>query len=68
MPRISLWELYFRSATTKGFNDTHDKELLAIVDCLKSWRHYIKDALHQIQVISNHNNLELFTTTKVLNR
>jgi transposase InsO family protein len=48
--------------------DTHDKELLAIVDCFKHWRRYVEGALHQVQVITDHNNLEYFATTKVLNR
>ena len=48
--------------------DTVDKKLLAIVDCFKRWRQYLEGAKHQIQVISDHQNLELFQTTKVLNR
>ena len=48
--------------------DTVDKELLAIVDCFKRWRRYLEGAKHQVQVISDHQNLELFQTTKVLNR
>ena len=48
--------------------DTANKELLAIVDCFKRWRRYLKGANHQIMVIMDHNNLELFSTTKVLNR
>ena len=48
--------------------DTCDKELLAIVDCFKKWRRYVEGANHQVQVITDHNNLELFMTTKVLNR
>ena len=48
--------------------DTHDKELLAIVDSFKRWRRYLKGANHTVQVITDHNNLELFATTKVLNR
>src|SRR5258706_3965728 len=48
--------------------DTHDKELLAIVDCFKRWRRHLEGANHQVQVITDHNNLELFQTTKILNR
>ena len=32
------------------------------------WRRYLEGARHQVQVISDHQNLELFQTTKVLNR
>jgi len=48
--------------------EIHDKELLAIVDAFKHWRRYCEGATHQIQVFSDHRNLEYFTTTKVLNR
>jgi len=48
--------------------EIHDKELLAIVDAFKHWRRYCEGATHQIQVFSDHQNLEYFTTTKVLNR
>jgi len=48
--------------------EIHDKELLAIVDSFKHWRRYCERATHQIQVFSDHQNLEYFTTTKVLNR
>jgi len=48
--------------------EIHDKELLAIVDAFKHWRHYCEGATHQVQVFCDHQNLEYFTTTKVLNR
>jgi len=48
--------------------EIHDKELLAMVDAFKYWRRYCEGAQHQVQVFSDHQNLEYFTTTKVLNR
>jgi len=48
--------------------EIHDKELLAIVDAFKHWRRYCEGATHRVQVFSDHQNLEYFTTTKVLNR
>jgi len=48
--------------------EIHDKELLAVVDAFKHWRRYCEGVEHQIQVFSDHQNLEYFTTTKVLNR
>ena len=48
--------------------DTVDKELLAIVDSFKRWRRFLDGANYQVQVITDHQNLELFHTTKVLNR
>jgi len=47
--------------------EIHDKELLAIVDAFKHWRHYCEGATHQVQVYSDYQNLEYFTTMKVLN-
>jgi len=48
--------------------EIHHKELLAIVYAFKHWRQYCKGAVHQVQVFSDYQNLEYFTTTKVLNR
>jgi len=48
--------------------EIHDKELLAIVDAFKHWRRYFEGATNQVQVFSDHQNLEYFTTTKILNR
>src|ERR1700716_4060531 len=48
--------------------DIHDKELLAIVDSMTRWRHYLEGAKHWIQVFSDHHNLAYFQTAKVLNR
>ena len=47
--------------------DTHDKELLAIVEAMRSWRPYMESAPNEILVWSDHHNLQYFTTTKVLN-
>jgi len=41
---------------------------LAIVDAFKHWRRYCEGATHQVQVKTDHHNLEYFTTTKVLNQ
>ena len=38
------------------------------MDAFKHWRRYCEGATHQVQVFSDHHNLEYFTTTKVLNR
>ena len=48
--------------------EIHDEVLLAIVDTFIHWRRYCEGATHEIQVFSDHQNLEYFTTTKVLNR
>ena len=46
--------------------DVHDKELLAIFEAFKIWRHYLEGSTSPIDVITDHKNLEYFSTTKVL--
>jgi hypothetical protein len=46
--------------------DVHDKELLAIVDALKQWEVQLKGAQHPFKVLSDHQNLSRFMTTKKL--
>ena len=48
--------------------DIHDREMLAIIESMKHWRHYLEGAKYPIQVFSDHKNLETFMTTKTLNR
>ncbi|KAJ2984544.1 hypothetical protein NUW58_g6005 [Xylaria curta] len=48
--------------------EIHDKELLAIVDCLLKWKQYLEGAKHRIEIYSDHQNLAYFTVAKVLNR
>jgi len=46
--------------------DVYDKELLAIFEAFKIWRHYLEGSASPIDVITDHKNLEYFLTTKVL--
>jgi hypothetical protein len=48
--------------------DIYDKELLAIVECFRVWRAYLEGSRYTIQVYTDHNNLQYFTTTKQLSR
>jgi len=48
--------------------DTHDKELLAIFEAFRNWRHYLEGSASPIDVITDHKNLEYFSTSKVLSR
>ena len=67
--RLHPVAFHFRKFSPAEINyEIHDKELLAIVDAFKHWRRYCEGATHQVQVFSDHQNLEYFTTTKVLNR
>ena len=43
--------------------ETHDAELLAIVEGFRTWRHYLEGVGHRIFVLTNHNNLKKFMET-----
>ena len=45
----------------------HDQELLAIVEAAKHWRHYLLSAKETVEMITDHNNLKYFLSTKKLN-
>lgn len=48
--------------------EIHDKELLAIVSAMKIWRHYLEGLEHPFTIITDHQALEYFQTTKTLTR
>ena len=55
------------SAPELNYN-VHDKELLAIFEAFKIWRHYLEGSASPIDVVMDHKNLEYFLTTKILTR
>src|SRR6266436_5190400 len=48
--------------------DTHDKELLAIFEAFKNWRHFLEGSAEVIDMVTDHKNLEYFTSSKKLSR
>ena len=40
--------------------DIYDRELLAIIKALEEWCHYLKGSPHDIEILSDHRNLEIF--------
>jgi hypothetical protein len=48
--------------------DTHDRELLTIFEAFQQWHQYFEGSKTLIDVLTNHKNLEYFTTTKLLTR
>ncbi|KAH9244971.1 hypothetical protein BASA81_017577 [Batrachochytrium salamandrivorans] len=48
--------------------EIYDKELLAVVESFKHWRHFLQGGLHPVTVLCDHKNLEYFMTTKKLTR
>ncbi|KAF5701029.1 reverse transcriptase domain-containing protein [Fusarium globosum] len=46
----------------------YDKEFLAIVNCFKEFRHYLRGSKHPVKVFTDHKNIAYFATTQELNR
>ena len=59
---------------SKSLSDTernyeiHDKEMLAIVRCLKTWRHFLERTVVKFEIWIDHKNLEYFMKVQKLNR
>ncbi len=61
---VSFFSRKMISAET--WYETHDGELLAIVEAFKTWRHYLEGCKHEVLVLIDHNNLQRFMDTKSL--
>jgi hypothetical protein len=48
--------------------DTYDRELLAIVETIKQWRHSLEGANYQVLIQCDHENIEYSKMSKVLSR
>jgi hypothetical protein len=48
--------------------EIYDKELLAIIRALEAWHHYLEGAQHKVVILSDHQNLQYFSTSKTLTR
>jgi hypothetical protein len=57
-----------KHSVTECNYEIYDKELLAIIRCFEEWRPELEGTSSPIKVITDHRNLEYFTTTKLLNR
>jgi len=66
-----LWRLV--AFLSKSLNETkrnyeiHDKEMLAIIRKLESWRHLLEGAQFKFEIWKNHKNLEYFMKAQKLN-
>jgi hypothetical protein len=66
---IHLVAFHSRSFNPTKLNyDVHDKELFAIFEAFRIWRHYLDGSARPVDVVTDHKNLEYFSTTKILNR
>ncbi|QRW23854.1 Transposon Tf2-12 polyprotein [Rhizoctonia solani] len=48
--------------------DIFDKELLAVIRAFKEWRHLLEGSELPVQVLTDHKNLEHFSTSQSLNK
>ena len=48
--------------------EIHDKEMLAIIKCLKAWRYFLEGAKNWFEIWTDHKNLEYFMKTQKLNQ
>ena len=65
----ALHPITFHSRTFTGPElnyNVHDKELSAIFEAFKRWRHYLEGSAKPIDVVTNHKNLEYFSMMKLL--
>jgi len=53
--------------TTEQNYKIHDKEMLAVIRCLKAWRHYLEGAKLKFEIWTDHKNLQYFMTSQKLN-
>ncbi|SJK99609.1 uncharacterized protein ARMOST_02917 [Armillaria ostoyae] len=55
------------TATERNY-EIYDKELLAIMLALSEWRHYLMGALEDVEIWTDHQNLQYFRKPQKLNR
>ena len=48
--------------------EIHDKEMLAIIRGLESWRHLLEEAQYKFEIWTDHKNLEYFMKAQKLNK
>ena len=49
------------SAVERNY-EIHDKEMLVIIQALKEWRHFTEGTQHEVEIWTDHRNLEYFMT------
>jgi transposase InsO family protein len=62
---VAFWSRKMNSAEVNYH--TYDQELLAIMEALKHWRHYVEGAASTVKIVTDHKNLVGFGTMRQLN-
>ena len=47
--------------------EIHDKEMLAVIQCLEDWRHYLEGTKKEFEIWTDHKNLQYFISSQKLN-
>jgi hypothetical protein len=72
MKSIDQWHsivFWFKKMISVEINyEIDEKEMLAIVEVCKTWRHYLKEVKYFIRAITDHFNLRIFLIIKTLSR
>jgi len=55
------------NATERNY-EIHDKEMLVVIRCLETWRHYLEGAKLEFEIWIDHKNLQYFITSQKLNQ
>ena len=67
-----IWHpIAFRSSSMQPAErnyEIHDREMLAIIEALKDWRHFLEGLPAPFEIITDHSNLRYWRTTQDLSR
>ena len=67
-----LWHpVAFRSASMQPVErnyEIYDREMLAIIEALKDWRHFLEGLPDPFEIVTDHSNLEYWRTAQDLSR
>ena len=67
---LSQWDLvvffFQKMIPAESRCETHNGELLAIVEAFKTWKHYLESNWNEVLMFTNHKNLQQFMDTKSL--
>jgi len=57
----------FLSDTKRNYK-IHNKEILVVIRCLETWRHFLEGTIVKFEIWTDHKNLEYFIKAQKLNR
>ena len=48
--------------------EIHDREMLAIIEALKDWQHFLEGLPNPFEIVTDHSNLQYWRTAQDLSR